>query len=164
MKFKNVLLIGGLFCLFLGSNTVHADPPKQISKYAQRFSPEEDEKIKTEVSAFGNNKIDWNFIKENVENGRTAKQCETRYHHYIKPPTPHHEFAQEEIYTLLSLYKQYGSKWKIISQQIPGTTPQQCFLEFRKFNGPTLFTNEQNKFIKNYVNNPLNRKKSGKID
>jgi len=54
--------------------------------------------------------------------GRTAKQCRERWYLCVDPTIRRDPWTQEEDELLVSLHKEFGNGWALISQQLPGRT------------------------------------------
>lgn len=88
---------------------------KQIDKSNQRkkFTPEEDEKLKSLVDKMGCKK--WDSIAKEMP-GRTGRQCRDRYKNYLIPGFFNGQWSKEEDDLLRRKYYEYGSQWSKITQ------------------------------------------------
>ncbi|KAK8865516.1 hypothetical protein M9Y10_011072 [Tritrichomonas musculus] len=105
-------------------------------KSRNRFTREEDEKIKKLVNIFGTQS--WILISKFML-GRSPKQIRDRYSNYLIPGLFLGEWSKEEDELLIKLFDQYGPKWSIIQN---------------------FFPNRGNNSIKNRWHNILNKKLS----
>ncbi|OHS98191.1 Myb-like DNA-binding domain containing protein [Tritrichomonas foetus] len=81
-----------------------------------KFSDREDDKLKVLVEQEGPHK--WTKIASKMP-GRTAKQCRDRYQNYLSPYLINGAWTPEEDFKLHQAIRQYGKKWKQISQFFP---------------------------------------------
>lgn len=83
----------------------------------QKFTPQEDDKLKYLISENGTH--NWNIISQEMP-GRSAKQCRDRYCNYLSAPHSNLPWRTEEDQILLSLLSVIGTKWVEISRYLPG--------------------------------------------
>jgi len=79
----------------------------------------EDELLKSWVSKHGANS--WSACSEQVP-GRNGKQCRERWMNSLNPDVKRGEWTGEEDATILRCYQQFGPKWTLIAQSLPGRT------------------------------------------
>lgn len=58
---------------------------------------------------------DWVEVARKIGKGLTEKQCRDRYLGFSNPSLNHQPFSAEEDKMILSLKKEYGTKWKKIA-------------------------------------------------
>lgn len=87
----------------------------QKSKYKphQKWSKEEDEKLKKLVEEFGVN--DWRHLAKKME-GRNSRQCRERYQYYLNPSLIQGQWTREEDELIISLRNNLGPQWMKISK------------------------------------------------
>jgi hypothetical protein len=100
------------------------------SKARQLFSKEEDNMIKQLYEEFGMR--NWNRISQFLP-ARKAKNCRDRYLNYLQPNLKTEDWTAEEDSDLLKLVQQYGKKWMIISELLPGRSPISTKNRFTRF-------------------------------
>ncbi|OHT11696.1 Myb-like DNA-binding domain containing protein [Tritrichomonas foetus] len=86
----------------------------------QRFSKEEDMKIRQLVAIHGIAK--WDLIAFMIP-GKTPRQIRDRFTNYLFPNCSHHQWTMEEDMLLKEKFKELGPKWKRLSQFFIGRTP-----------------------------------------
>lgn len=84
-----------------------------------KFTPEEDDKLREIVDQIGTSS--WPNVAKYLK-GRTSRQCRDRWNHYLSPNANLAEWTPDDEELLLSLYRQYGTKWAFISSHFPGRT------------------------------------------
>lgn len=84
-----------------------------------KFTPEEDKKLREIVEQVGT--TSWPNVAKYLK-GRSSRQCRDRWNHYLSPSANLKEWTHEEEELLLSLYRQYGTKWAFIASLFPGRT------------------------------------------
>ena len=82
-----------------------------------KFSPEEDKKLKMLVKKHG--KKNWEEISKHMNN-RTGRQCRDRYCNYLAKDFTHESWKPEEDMAILKLYETYGNHWVEISKHLEG--------------------------------------------
>ncbi len=82
-----------------------------------RWSSDEDAKLKIGVSRLG--KKAWKRVSEEFVLTRNPRQCRERWKNYLSDDkdTPWDDYSDD---LLISLYKNYGPKWRIIAEFISG--------------------------------------------
>lgn len=96
-----------------------AQPPcAQQSKKAvrQKFSPEEDQKLKDLVMELGES--NWNEVANRIGT-RTARQCRERFKNYLSPSIKNDPWTEEDNETLRLKYAEFGPKWSQIAKFFP---------------------------------------------
>ena len=81
-----------------------------------KFTPEEDEKLRQLVAKYGTK--DWKVIARKLEK-RTPRQCRERYNNYAGPSFTNSKWTEDEDKLLDEKYQQYGSKWQTIAKFFP---------------------------------------------
>ena len=113
-------------CNLCFSNLKHVDKRREygVQYYAkQKFSPEEDEKLKALVLQYGT--MNWEQIAANMS-GRNARQCKDRYVNYLRSDIKHGvPFTSDEDTLLLDKVNELGPKWNIIAQYFNGRSANQ---------------------------------------
>lgn len=84
-----------------------------------KFTPEEDKKLKEIVDQVGTSS--WPNVAKYLK-GRSSRQCRDRWNHYLSPTANLAEWTPQDEELLLTLYRQYGTKWAFISTHFPGRT------------------------------------------
>ena len=92
---------------------------KPKSHVKSKFSSEEDTLLTQLVQQFGNE--NWALIASKIK-GRSTRQCRERYINYLCPSLNHSPWTEEEDKLLIEKYKEYGSKWKAITDFFPNRT------------------------------------------
>ena len=82
------------------------------------WSKEEDQLIRSHVEKNGKN---WALISKLMKT-RNGKQIRDRFLNYLDPEIKKEKFEDEEDHKIVSLYKDYGPKWSIISKHFEGRT------------------------------------------
>ena len=82
----------------------------------QRFTPEEDQLIKTLAD---DKKLSWDEISKRLP-GRTGRQCKDRYNNYLNKVVVHKEWTKEEDKIILEKYQELGPRWTAISNYLEG--------------------------------------------
>lgn len=98
--------------------------PKKKRKIRNKFSPEEDQKLRELVQKHGEHS--WNLISSLMEN-RNQRQCRERWKHYlscdlkesIKP------WTKDEDMIIMTKYNELGAKWTKIAKELPGRSDLQ---------------------------------------
>ena len=81
----------------------------------QKFTPEEDEKIRICVVRHG--QYNWDAIAEEFGGTRSKRQIRERWQSYLDPKCTN-EWTEEEDTILLSQYHEIGPKWSVIAKAI----------------------------------------------
>lgn len=89
------------------------------SQKKRRFTPEEDNQLKSLVQEIGTN--DWNLIASKM-NDRTTRQVKDRWVYYLSPALNTREWSKEEDSELTDLVKKFGKKWIQVSAFFEGRT------------------------------------------
>lgn len=91
--------------------------PKVPQTKSRRFTPEEDALIKDLVE---NKKISpWSAVAQFLP-GRTGPQCRDRYNSYLFENTSSKRWTPEEDKIIVEKYREFGPRWVMISQFLPG--------------------------------------------
>ncbi|PSS30669.1 Transcription factor like [Actinidia chinensis var. chinensis] len=85
------------------------------------WSPEEDAKLKSYIDKHGTGG-NWIALPQKIGLKRCGKSCRLRWLNYLRPNIKHGGFSEEEDDIICSLYLSIGSRWSIISAQLPGRT------------------------------------------
>lgn len=83
--------------------------PKAHAKFTER----EDDNLSQLVEEYGDN--NWDIIAEQMK-GRNKRQCKERWINYLSPSLNMNPWTEAEDNLLQEKYKEYGSKWVIISK------------------------------------------------
>ncbi len=86
----------------------------------RKFTPEEDERLRELVKAFGEGC--WTRVADKMP-GRNRKQVRERYVNFVKKERSSREFTAEEDALILNFVQTRGRKWIVISDMLPGRTP-----------------------------------------
>lgn len=84
-----------------------------------KFTPEEDEKLRSIVNEIGEK--DWVAVSSKM-GSRNTRQCKERWFNYLSPNVKTLPWTPEEDEQLKELHKEYGSKWVKISHFFPSRT------------------------------------------
>ena len=85
---------------------------KLKSTRKQKFSAEEDEKLRSLVAQYG---FDWKMISAVMKN-RSPRQCRDRWKNYVNPDVNSAPWTTEEDALLVEKFKEYGRQWAIIAR------------------------------------------------
>lgn len=92
-----------------------AEKPKATAY--KRFTKEEDDLIRDLVEF---QKVSpWTEVAKHLP-GRTAAQCRDRYNGYLCQPILKKPWTPEEDELIIAKYKEFGPRWVMISQFLPG--------------------------------------------
>lgn len=95
-----------------GSLFYQAQLYSEVKAPRKMFSPHEDAIIVTLASQ--QEKKDWKYIASCLP-GRTARQVRERFRNHLSPGLENGPWTREEDDLLRRLFKEYGSKWSLIS-------------------------------------------------
>ncbi|XP_059284464.1 transcription factor MYB35 [Lycium ferocissimum] len=84
------------------------------------WTPEEDAKILAYVATHGIG--NWTLVPQKAGLNRCGKSCRLRWTNYLRPDLKHDNFTPQEEECILELHKTIGSRWSLISKQLPGRT------------------------------------------
>lgn len=102
---------------------------RQNPKHQKRkFLPQEDRKLIFLVNKYGTR--DWNLISEEMKT-RNARQCRERWNYYLSPSVSTSAWTDEEDEQLISMHKQFGSKWVFLTRFFPSRTDSQIKNRFK---------------------------------
>jgi hypothetical protein len=93
--------------------------PTNSPKKRSRFTPDEDQRLKSFVESFGTR--NWSFISSMMQT-RNPRQCKERWELFLSPKVEHREWTKEEDELLLLKRHQYGSQWILICLSFPKRT------------------------------------------
>lgn len=93
-------------------NTTKDESSKVTKTPRKKFSPEEDEKLRSLVEKMGSKK--WEIIAKDMP-GRTGRQCRDRYQNYLIPGFFNGQWSKQEDDLLLKKFIEYGSQWSKIT-------------------------------------------------
>jgi len=82
------------------------------------WTPGEDDKLLKMVAKHGMDR-NWNAISEALP-GRLGKQCRERYVNHLAPGVRKGDWTPQEDSTILRLFKEYGTQWKLMTVHLPG--------------------------------------------
>jgi hypothetical protein len=94
-----------------------------------KFSPEEDERLRSLVSSFGT--ADWLDIAAQMP-GKNVRQCKERWTNYLAPTLNASTWTHEEDCLLVQKYAELGSKWVQIAAFFPNRTDSMIKNRFNK--------------------------------
>lgn len=98
-------------------------PSSALRKSAQKWTKEEDQKLRQAVDDLGSN--NWKTIAARL--GKTDLQCQHRWNKVLKPSLVKGPWTEEEDRKLNDLVKKFGpKKWSIIAAHLPGRIGKQC--------------------------------------
>jgi hypothetical protein len=112
----------------------------------QKFSPEEDERLRELVSVHGEQ--NWHLISAELGN-RRARPCKERWAHYLSPSVMHSAWAPHEDKLLEEKVNELGRRWKVLEAYFPGRT------DVNLKNRYNLLTRKRNKAIRMALHLPL---------
>ena len=121
-------------------------------KHNKKFTPEEDEKLKTLVETYGEGT--WSFIAKKM-NDRNRKQVRERYINFLSTERVETKFTQEEDDTILQYVQEKGRKWSALAELLPGRTPIMIKNRYYSKLQKTLKESEQGKVTNNSIQSSL---------
>jgi hypothetical protein len=86
-------------------------------EFKRKFTPAEDDRLRELVDRNGTK--DWELIATNMPL-RNARQCRERWNNYINPTLANTEWTTAELELLEKKYAEFGPRWKVIAEFIPG--------------------------------------------
>ena len=99
----------------------HSLPPKP-NKIVHPWKPEEDELLLQAVEEFGIKR--WHLVAQRIPN-RSRKQCRERYCNHLDPEIVKIPWSSQEDEILKQAKLEFGNKWTLIKQRLPGRTANQ---------------------------------------
>ena len=84
-----------------------------LHRIKNKFTPEEDERLRQLVSVYGTNS--WSTIASLMGN-RNHRQCRERWKNYVDPSLKNEPWTYEEDHLLVEKYAELGPKWNKISK------------------------------------------------
>ncbi|KAK8884854.1 hypothetical protein M9Y10_043975 [Tritrichomonas musculus] len=126
----------------------------QKSKYKphQKWSKEEDEKLKKLVEEFGVN--DWRHLAKKME-GRNSRQCRERYQYYLNPSLIRGQWTREEDELIISLRNNLGPQWMKISKYFEHRTDAMIKNRYNSLIRNSNRQKEEYSFKSQYFNNSI---------
>lgn len=126
----------------------------QKSKYKphQKWSKEEDEKLKKLVEEFGVN--DWRHLAKKME-GRNSRQCRERYQYYLNPSLIQGQWTREEDELIISLRNNLGPQWMKISKYFEHRTDAMIKNRYNLLIRNSNRQKEECSFKSHYFNNSI---------
>eukprot|EP00981_Chlorochromonas_danica_P005209 scaffold1046_cov162-Ochromonas_danica.AAC.39 len=116
------------------------------SNWAQKWSPEEDERLVAAVKEFGEK--NWKKVAELVGT-RDAVKCVQRWEKGLKPGIVKGRWSEDEDRMLIYVVSQNLGNWGQVAQKMPGRTSKQCRERWINYLNPTLihspFTEEEDR-------------------
>ncbi|KAI8339149.1 hypothetical protein BC941DRAFT_394594 [Chlamydoabsidia padenii] len=94
-----------------------------------RWTDEEDMALKASVAVYGIG--NWCHIQRNIP-GRTDMQCRERWANVLDPTLVQGPFSDEENIKLTRLVEEYGRKWSMIAEHMPGRTDNICLRAWKR--------------------------------
>ncbi|KAE9009002.1 hypothetical protein PF005_g10980 [Phytophthora fragariae] len=132
----------------------HADQAGEAQKkksgavVSKRWTPEQDEALKTAVAELGHR--NWMAVAERVP-GRDNAQCLQRWNKVLKPGLVKGPWSVEEDALLMEMMLKGYDNWRQVSNNIPGRTAKQCRERWRNRLDPSInkspFTEEEDEAI-----------------
>lgn len=105
-----------------------------------RWMDEEDAALKAAVAVYGSG--NWCHIQRHIP-GRTDMQCRERWMNVLNPSLVHGKYSDEEKVKLTQLVKEFGRKWSLIAEQMPGRTDNSCLRTWNKIQREDMKKKEQ---------------------
>jgi hypothetical protein len=108
-----------------GANSIEATSVRTSMKLSEDVTPWlplDDQIIRSCVDA---GVSEWSEIAKRIP-GRTEDEIRMRWRDHLNPET----WSKDEIQKLFELQKSFGSKWAMISKQMPHRTPDMCEKQF----------------------------------
>ncbi|OHS93588.1 Myb-like DNA-binding domain containing protein [Tritrichomonas foetus] len=96
------------------ANLCQIPQPKKASR--QKFTPEEDQKLKDLVEELG--EANWNEVANRLST-RSARQCRERFKNYLSPSIKNDPWTEEDDNKLKEKFAEYGPKWSLIATFFP---------------------------------------------
>ncbi|XP_023660883.1 v-myb avian myeloblastosis viral oncogene homolog-like 2a isoform X2 [Paramormyrops kingsleyae] len=97
---------------------------RECGKLKVKWTPEEDESLKTLIQNFGQN--DWKCIASFLP-GRTEYQCQHRWLKVLNPDLVKGPWTKEEDEKVIELVKKYGTRqWTLVARYLKGRLGKQC--------------------------------------
>lgn len=96
-----------------GVVTVSSLPGYDGRTMKSKFTPEEDERLKSLVMLHGTNS--WTFISH-LMGTRNRRQCRERWKNYLNPELRNEPWTFEEDQLLVDKYAQFGPKWNKLAK------------------------------------------------
>lgn len=90
-----------------------------ISKKKENWTDDEDTILLSLVKKYGPK--NWTEIATHF-NHRLGKQCRERWYNHLSPDVKKSKWTQQEDLILLHAYIEFGSRWSVISNFLPGRT------------------------------------------
>jgi len=115
----------------LSESPSHSKSPK-VRATRNLWKPHEDELL---LKLYAKHGPKWTLIGNTI-GGRTCKQVRDRYLNHINPEIDYAPFTPHEDLQLVSLQALLGSKWKEISERMPGRSPAQVKNRFYLYLNP----------------------------
>lgn len=94
----------------------------------RKFLPQEDKRLVFLVNKHGTR--DWNIIADEMKT-RNARQCRERWNYYLSPSVSTSAWTNDEDEQLISLHKQFGSKWVFLARFFQRRTDSQIKNRFK---------------------------------
>ncbi|MDR0445403.1 MAG: hypothetical protein LBG98_03965 [Puniceicoccales bacterium] len=94
--------------------TYYLAPDANFCEIKRYFTPREDAALRALVEKY--EPCNWKIIASQMPN-RDAKQCRDRWLNYLRPGINRDLFSPEEDELLISLFKEYGSKWSFFAKE-----------------------------------------------
>ncbi|KAK7263594.1 hypothetical protein RJT34_31186 [Clitoria ternatea] len=82
------------------------------------WSREEDERLIAFIRRYGHS--NWRQLPQFAGLARCGKSCRLRWLNYLRPNLKHGNYTKEEEELIIKLHRQYGNKWSLIAEKLPG--------------------------------------------
>jgi hypothetical protein len=96
--------------------------PLPPERRRQKFSPDEDARLRELVGLFGSN--NWERVASQLP-GRNVRQCRERWKHYVSTSKPGCEWSPDEDRLLCDKMQELGPRWTTIARAFPGRSDVQ---------------------------------------
>ena len=127
---SKIAIIGEMLMYISQTPGVETIPTPGTRKKSTPWTPEEDQKLKEAVDAYGCN--NWGAVVALVGNGRTRSQCAQRWNRVIDPRISKANWTAEEEEKLLRVVEKYGTKqWTRVAAEMGNRCDVQCRFKYK---------------------------------
>ncbi|EAY00874.1 Myb-like DNA-binding domain containing protein [Trichomonas vaginalis G3] len=116
-----------------------------------RFTEEDDQKLKQLVNEYGEN--NWDIIAKKMK-GRNKRQCRDRWNRYLAPNVNHSEWTVEEEKLLMSLVPILSPRWREIAKHFSGRNDIQIKNRYKMIQNRLLHENQKEN-VKQQIKTPV---------